>query len=110
VLLAGLQGHAADVVRAWLAEHGYNAEVARGDDEALRRAAARAYDAVLVDAALGITECIALIERLRALSDEVAILVQRDSQNSIPSAAALRAGADDLLPRITDPAISNSWT
>ncbi len=82
-----------------LQAHGFTAEEGAGGLDALRRVYALRPDAVVLDAGQTGMDTYELTRVLRAVSDDVAILVLANSAEDSDAVRMLDAGADDFVPQ-----------
>jgi two-component system, OmpR family, KDP operon response regulator KdpE len=86
------------ILRAALPEHGYRLIEAETGEEALRRAAERTPDVILLDLGLPDLDGVEVTRRLREWS-EAPIIVLSARDQEISKVEALDAGADDYLTK-----------
>ncbi len=82
-----------------LQAHGFTAEEGSGGLEALRRVYALRPDAVVLEAGQTGMDTQELTRVLRAVSDDVAIIVLSGGSDGVEAVRMLDAGADDFVPR-----------
>src|SRR3954447_7415391 len=87
----------AALLRRGLQRHGYAADIAGDGATALRLAAARDYDAVLLDLGLPDVDGVEACRRLRAAGSGVPVLMVTARDGVFDRVAGLDAGADDYL-------------
>lgn len=102
VLVVGPRDALQDAICDWLRERCYAADTVDSGEEALDLVSTRWYDAVIVDAQLGDMSCLQLVRKLRRDSQDQTLLIHRDPFGVVPVLDAMQAGADDVIPRISD--------
>jgi two-component system repressor protein LuxO len=97
ILLVEDTASLAAVYGEYLRAAGYEAEHARGAEEALRLARAAPFDAVLLDLRLPDGDGLAVLRSLRRESPDVAVIVMTAHGSVATAVEAMRGGAADFL-------------
>jgi two-component system, OmpR family, response regulator len=99
VLLVEDDAKMAGLLRRGLVEEGLIVEVAGTGDDALAMAAARRYDAILLDVRLPGTDGLAVCRRLRESGRQPAVLMLTARDGDEDRLAGFDAGADDYMTK-----------
>ena len=99
VLVVEDEAKLAGILRRGLAEEGYAVDVASAGDEALWRAAATEYDAIVLDVMLPRVDGLEVCRRLREREVWAPVLMLTARDGVADRVAGLDAGADDYLAK-----------
>lgn len=99
VLVVGPQSASRDALCAFLREKQCRVETADDPEEALHDLWAEEYDSVVLDAQAGEDACLKMIKAWRERSADQTLILQQDPRGRPSALEALKAGADDTMPR-----------